>query len=69
MRILGIEITASRWPWQEGYTWKGTKTLAPLFNTARFGGGWKYKLGIDMGGSTLLLNLLFGSIRIRRVIK
>jgi hypothetical protein len=30
----------------------------------RFGGGWRYKLGIAVGGSTVVINLVFGSIRI-----
>lgn len=30
----------------------------------RFGGGWTYKLGIDVGGSTVILNLIYGMIRI-----
>lgn len=54
-----IEITASRWPWQKG---DYTAPLNPFGD--RFGGGWKYKLGIDMGGSTVILNLLYGMIRI-----
>jgi hypothetical protein len=30
----------------------------------RFGGGWQYKLGIDIGGSTVILNLLVATLRI-----
>lgn len=33
----------------------------------RFGGGWQYKLGIDIGGSTVILNLLIASLRIGRI--
>lgn len=59
MNIGKLKITASRWPWQSG------STVAPLnpFG-ARFGAGWKYKLGIDIGSTTVLLNLLYGIIRI-----
>jgi len=69
MRVLGLEVTASRWPWQ-GYGWFGgsDKNVAPLnpFG-ARFGGGWNYKLGIAVGGKTVILDLLFGSVRIARI--
>jgi hypothetical protein len=30
----------------------------------RFGGGWDYKLGIDIGGSCVIINLVWGLIRI-----
>lgn len=60
-----MKISAQRWPWQQGYNWKGTTNYAPLnYSGARFGGGWKYKLGIDIGGRTIILNLVFGMIRI-----
>lgn len=63
MKIKSIEIRAQRWPWQEG---PGHRIA--LFNPkgARFGGGWNYKLGIDIGGSTIILNLIWGMIRIDR---
>ena len=66
MKIWKLEITADRWPWQ-GYGWGlSTKLRAPLNSSgARFGGGWKYKLGIDIGGTTILINLVFGMIRIK----
>jgi hypothetical protein len=66
MRFLKWEIKASRWPWQEGYNWRGmTSSAAPLnAGGARFGGGWGYKLGIDIGGTTIMLNLLFGMVSI-----
>lgn len=35
----------------------------------RFGGGWQYKLGVDFGGSTVILNCLVFSIRIQREAK
>ena len=67
MKIGRLEITPKRWPWQDGYNWKGmTASSAPFnFGMARFGGGWRYKLGIDIGGTTIILNLLFGLILIR----
>lgn len=71
MRLGRIEITASRFPWQ-GYGWfphkNGKGPTAPL-NPAgsRFGAGWNYKLGISIGGRTILLDLLFGTVRISTV--
>lgn len=70
MNIGKIEITASRWPWQ-GYGWfphKNGKGPTAMLNSsgARFGGGWKYKLGISVGGSAIILDLLFGMVRISR---
>lgn len=68
MKILGLIITPSHFPWQKGYNWKGmTNNRAPLnFGGARFGGGWKYKFGIDFGGSTVIVNCGWGMIRIER---
>lgn len=33
---------------------------------ARFGAGWKYKLGISIGGRSVLIDLLFGMIMISK---
>lgn len=58
-----VVVQASRWPWQEGYNWKGmTSSSAPLNNGSRFGGGWAYKLGVSVGGSTVMVDLLFGMV-------
>lgn len=54
LKIGKIHITPQRWPWQ-----KSGKSLI----WGRFGGGWNYKLGIDIGTTTIILNLLFGLIR------
>jgi len=66
---MQFKISAQRWPWQDGYDWKGTKICAPLnANHARFGGGWKWSLGFSLSGiwprGTFVLDLLYGSIRI-----
>lgn len=71
MKIGRLEIKASRFPWQ-GYGWfphkNGNGPKAPLNPMgSRFGGGWNYKLGIAVGGSTVIVDLLFGSIRISKV--
>lgn len=68
MRIGRLKIEGSRWPWQ-GYGWfphkNGRGRTAPLNpGGARFGGGWTYKLGISIGGRTIILDLLFGVVRI-----
>lgn len=61
-----IKAKLDRWPWQDGYGWGNmTGRTAPLNpKGARFGGGWKYKLGISIGGSTILLDLFFGMVQI-----
>ena len=72
MKIGKYTIKAERWPWQ-GWGWRPhlnrihSPGYAPLNSTgARFGGGWRYKLGIAVGGTTIYVDLLFGSVRISR---
>ena len=56
---------------QAGYNWHGmTNSTAPLNQpregvkaAPRFGGGWKYNLGFQFSGRTLLIELLFGMLR------
>lgn len=68
IRIGRLKLRASRWPWQ-GYGWfphkngRGPKAMLNA-SGARFGAGWRYKLGIDVGGSSVLLNLIFGMVMI-----
>ena len=50
-----MKVTFDRWPWQYSCT---------RWHLGRFGGGWKYCLGFKYGGRTIILDLLFGSIRI-----
>lgn len=71
MKIGRLKITGDRWPWQPGYNWRGTgNPRAPLNRCgARFGGGWKWKIGIDVGGHTVILNLFWGMLRIELVDK
>lgn len=77
MELLGHKITADRWPWQtrkyaamisgpdervgQRYGWKPTR------GTGRFGGGWNWSLGFRAGSTTVILELLFGIIRITRL--
>lgn len=71
LRLGRLRITADRWPWQacvphwshvgktpKRYGWG----LVP--GMARFGGGWDWKLGLSISTSTVIVDLLFGSIRI-----
>jgi hypothetical protein len=74
IRIGRLEIQASRWPWQPGYNWHGMIAEAPLNRrhpgqkaAARFGGGWRYQLGVGVGTTTVIVNLLFGMITFRLV--
>lgn len=75
LMIGRTKITAKRWPWQAGYNWHGmTNSTAPLNQplpgekaAPRFGGGWKYELGISIGGSTINISLWFGFISITRL--
>lgn len=66
--IIGrLKVTADRFPWQ-GYGWfphKNDNSQKAMFNPsgARFGGGWNYKLGLSIGGSTVIIDLIFGSLR------
>lgn len=53
-----IVVTASRWPWQL----KSTNIFG--MHLGRFGGGWQYKFGIAIGGRTVILDLIWGSLRI-----
>lgn len=62
-----MEIKAQRFPWQLGYGWKSSETKHWM--KSRFGGGWDFKLGIDISfngrKSTILLNLGIGLVQIR----
>jgi hypothetical protein len=69
MKLGKLHVVATRWPWQ-GYGWfphrNGQGPAAPLnASGARFGGGWRWKLGISVGGTTVLVDLLFGMVSIR----
>ena len=66
-----INVSATRWPWQAGYNWRGMATENPAPGNpegARFGGGWKYCLGVRIAGfsrhDSLYFELLFGMIRV-----
>lgn len=75
MQIPGtkIKVTASRWPWMrrksvgllefdakvgDKYGWRRNSTMG------RFGGGFQWNLGVHIGRYTVILELLFGSIKI-----
>jgi hypothetical protein len=66
------QINASRWPWQEigqyivfcpdktHFGWRGFGSVG------RFGGGWKFKLGIEVGAHSFDINCGIGIISIYR---
>lgn len=76
MKIGRLNINASRWPWQQmsatpegkrinfGFRPHKSGVRGAILNptSARFGGGWNYKLGIDIANRSILLHLLFGSV-------
>lgn len=66
MIIWKYRVSASRFPWQKGYNWKGMEDTGALLNRsgARFGGGWRYKLGVSVGTTTVMIDLLFGIVSI-----
>lgn len=66
LRIGNLVIRAERWPWQ-GYGWTSTGGYAAPANRngARFGGGWRWKLGVCVGSTTVLVELLFGILTFR----
>lgn len=68
-----MKIKLSGWPWQykensaildfnskvkigQKWGWKDPGGMG------RFGGGWKWKLGITQGGSVTIIDLVYGSI-------
>jgi hypothetical protein len=61
MTLLGFRVRPQRWPWQKG----GRRQ--DITGWQRFGGGWKYKFGVDVGGTSIIINLIWGMIRIDRV--
>lgn len=70
MKLGRYIIKASRWPWQ-GWGWfphKNGKGQKALLNASgsRFGAGWNYRLGISIGGSTVMIDLLFGTVSITK---
>ncbi len=44
------------------FDWRSAKSLM-----GRFGGGWQWRLGIQAGGSTVIIHLLICSMGIERV--
>ncbi|AWB21208.1 hypothetical protein DA075_10020 [Methylobacterium currus] len=66
LRVGNLIIRAERWPWQ-GYGWRSTGGFKAPLNQggARFGAGWRWKLGICVGSTTVLVELLFGMLVFR----
>lgn len=62
-----MKIKFDRWPWnyynkkaKQRYGWRPRKTIL----MGRFGGGWNFKLGLMIGSGSIIIDLIFGSIRI-----
>lgn len=63
MRIGHLEIVASRWPWQEDRH-SPIKAKYGWIHPERFGGGRSVEFGFSYGRNTLMINLVFGLIRL-----
>lgn len=66
------DVRFSRFP-NQGYGWfphKNGQGGKALLNPqgSRFGGGWNWKLGLSVGNTTVMLDVLFGIVTIRRVL-
>ena len=59
---MKLKIKADRWPWQKNGAKKWGWRKVPCYG--RFGGGWHWVLGFEASGSELILNLLYGQIKI-----
>lgn len=55
-RLGRLQVACSNW----GSSWKRVSGWRSLWG--RFGGGWRWKLGIDIGGKTILFHLIWGSV-------
>ena len=75
---MRLKVTASSWPWQKRspHSSHGDTALSkwgwkPIPGMGRFGGGWHYTFGVQVGSRTVILNLIFGMVRIeiRRPVK
>jgi len=56
--LVSLWMKADRWPWQ-GFGWRLRGS-----GNQRFGGGWFFKFGVDVGGSTIIFNLGLGLVRV-----
>lgn len=68
-----MRIKLERWPWQirPGFWANPVGTTGNRWGwkldcggMGRFGGGWNWKLGITMGESQCIIDLVLGSIRV-----
>ncbi len=68
-----VSIKFKNWPWQiRPNFWANPEGTSGKpwgwFNVGgmgRFGGGWSFKLGIVAGRTSVIIDLVFGSIHIR----
>lgn len=70
MTLGRLRVTSRGFPWQfvtphwsrdtkQGERWGFGRAKG----MGRFGGGWDYKLGVMIGGRSVILSLLFGELR------
>lgn len=61
-KLIGIKGIDNRWQlgrFRFRFEWRSSKNL-----WGRFGGGWNWKMGFQMGSSTIIFNLLVASFSI-----
>jgi hypothetical protein len=61
-KLIGIKGIEKRWRFGRfrlRFEWRSSKNL-----WGRFGGGWNWKLGFQIGSSTIIFNLLVASFSI-----
>jgi hypothetical protein len=62
VKIGRLRIRADRWPWDRSLYGPGRNGWGKVPGWGRFGGGWNWKLGIAIGGSTVMVDLIFGMV-------
>ena len=58
---LEIRKSWELWRFRVTFSWRSKKNL-----WGRFGGGWNWKLGVMVGGSDIILDILVFSLRISK---
>ena len=65
--LISLWVKGSRCPWHTISGQTGSRTwgwgLSKDTGWGRFGGGWKWKLGIIKGGTTTIVEWVWGSFR------
>lgn len=61
--LVPIWVSPQGWPWQIRES-DGSWGWGHPGGHGRFGGGWRWKLGIQWGGSQCVFDLVFGYVRV-----